>query len=70
MAIIIPFKALKPTRAIVGLVATRPYHSYTIEERKYRMDYNPYSFLHIINPSHKYAQEVSKKERYHNNTKR
>ncbi|MBO6880149.1 DUF1015 domain-containing protein [Winogradskyella sp.] len=64
MAKIIPFKAVKPTRAIVGLVAARPYQSYTVDERESRMDYNPYSFLHIVNPGYKYAQEVIGKERY------
>ena len=64
MAKIIPFKAVRPTRAIVGLVAARPYQSYTVDERESRMDYNPYSFLHIVNPGYKYAQEVTGKERY------
>lgn len=64
MATIIPFKAVKPTRAIVGLVAARPYQSYTIDERDSRMDYNPFSFLHILNPGYKYDQEVEGEERY------
>ncbi|WP_400079394.1 DUF1015 domain-containing protein [Winogradskyella sp. R77965] len=64
MAKVIPFKAVRPTRAIVGLVAARPYQSYTIDERESRMDYNPYSFLHIVNPGYKYAQEVKGNERY------
>ena len=64
MAKIIPFKAVKPTRAIVGLVAARPYQSYTVDERESRMDYNPYSFLHIVNPGYKYAQEVTGKKRF------
>ncbi|MFD1014955.1 DUF1015 domain-containing protein [Winogradskyella rapida] len=61
---IIPFKAVKPTRAIVGLVAARPYQSYTLDERESRMAYNPFSFLHIVNPGYKYDQEVTGKERY------
>ena len=61
---IIPFKAVRPTRAIVGLVAARPYQSYTIDERESRMAYNPYSFLHIVNPGYKYDQEVTGEERY------
>ncbi|WP_178988102.1 DUF1015 domain-containing protein [Winogradskyella schleiferi] len=61
---IIPFKAVKPTRAIVGLVASRPYQSYTLDERESRMAYNPYSFLHIVNPGYKYDQEVKGEERY------
>ncbi|EPR70614.1 hypothetical protein ADIWIN_3475 [Winogradskyella psychrotolerans RS-3] len=61
---IIPFKAVRPTRAIVGLVAARPYQSYTIDERESRMAYNPFSFLHIVNPGYKYDQEVTGEERY------
>lgn len=64
MAKIIPFRAVKPTRAIVGLVAARPYQSYTIDERESRMDYNPYSFLHIVNPGYKYDQVITGEERY------
>ena len=59
-----PFKAVKPTRAIVGLVAARPYQSYTTDERDSRMEYNPFSFLHIVNPGYKYDQEVTGEERY------
>ncbi|WP_296384009.1 DUF1015 domain-containing protein [Winogradskyella sp.] len=64
MAKIIPFKAVKPTRAIVGLVAARPYQSYTVDERESRMDYNPFSFLHIVNPGYKYDQIITGEERY------
>ncbi|MFS4483151.1 DUF1015 domain-containing protein [Hyunsoonleella sp. 2307UL5-6] len=64
MAILKPFKAVRPTRAIVGLVAARPYQSYTVEERESRMDYNPFSFLHIINPGYKYDQVITGEERY------
>jgi uncharacterized protein (DUF1015 family) len=64
MAKIIPFKAVRPTRSKVGLVASRSYESYSANERDSRMSYNPYSFLHIINPGFKYAQEISGEERY------
>jgi len=64
MAKIIPFKAVRPTRAIVGLVAARSYQSYTVDERESRMDYNPYSFLHIVNPGYKYHQVITGEERY------
>ena len=64
MAHVIPFKAVKPTRAIVGLVASRPYQSYTVAERESRMDYNPYSFLHIVNPGYKYDKVITGEERY------
>jgi len=64
MAKLVPFKAVRPTRAIVGLVAARSYQSYTIDERDSRMDYNPYTFLHIVNPGYKYAQVITGEERY------
>lgn len=64
MPIVNPFRAVRPTRAIVGLVAARPYQSYTIYERESRMDYNPYSFLHIVNPGYKYDKVITGDERY------
>lgn len=64
MAKVHPFKAVRPTRAIVGLVAARPYQSYTVYERESRMDYNPYSFLHIVNPGYKYDKVITGEERY------
>ncbi len=64
MARITPFKSIRPTRDKVSLVASRSYQSYTQSERESRMDYNPYSFLHIINPGYKYAKEISGEARY------
>ncbi|WP_027393605.1 DUF1015 domain-containing protein [Aquimarina latercula] len=64
MAKINPFKAVRPTRDKVSLIASRSYQSYTPEERDSRMDYNPYSFLHIVNPGYKYHKEISGEERY------
>ncbi|WP_299891852.1 DUF1015 domain-containing protein [uncultured Lacinutrix sp.] len=64
MANIIPFKAVKPTRDKVSLVASRSYQSYTQAEREARLDYNPFSFLHIVNPGYKYDKEISGKARY------
>ncbi|KAB8152293.1 DUF1015 family protein [Kordia sp. TARA_039_SRF] len=64
MAKINPFKAVRPTRDKVSLVASRSYQSYTQDEREARLDYNPFSFLHIVNPGYKYHKEISGKERY------
>ena len=64
MAKIYPFKAIRPTRDKVSLVACRSYQSYTPIERDSRMNYNPYSFLHIVNPGYKYQKEISGEERY------
>jgi len=64
MADILPFCAVRPTRDKVGLVATRAYQFYDEEGRNFRMNRNPFSFLHIINPGYKYDQEISGKQRY------
>lgn len=64
MAKILPFKAIRPTRDKVSLVASRSYQTYTLAEREARMNYNPFTFLHIINPGYKYAREIHGTERY------
>ena len=53
MAKIIPFKAIRPVRDKVHLVATRPYYSYKKNVLKAKLEDNPFSFLHIINPEFK-----------------
>lgn len=64
MAKIIPFKAVRPTRDKVSLVASRSYQSYSKAELEARLDYNPFSFLHIVNPGYKYHQDITGKDRY------
>lgn len=64
MAKILPFKAVRPTRDKVSLVASRSYQTYTQAERDARLEYNPFSFLHIVNPGYKYDRELKGSERY------
>ncbi len=45
-----PFKAVRPTRDKAYLVATRSYISYSEEHLADKLDHNPYTFLHVINP--------------------
>ena len=61
---IYPFKAVRPTRDKVSLVASRSYESYTQEERDARLRDNPFSFLHIVNPGFKYHKEITGTARY------
>ena len=61
---ILPFKAVRPTRDKVSLIASRSYESYTAEERDARLRDNPFSFLHILNPGFKYHKKLGGKERY------
>ncbi len=64
MAKIIPFKAVRPTRDKVSLIAARSYDSYTAMQVESRLRDNPFSFLHIVNPGYKYQKEISGVERY------
>lgn len=64
MAKIIPFKAVRPTRDKVNLLAARSYDSYTAAQVESRLRDNPFSFLHIVNPGYKFQKEISGVERY------
>ncbi len=59
-----PFKASRPPRDKVGLIASRSYETYSKAEREARLDHNPFSFLHIVNPGYKYHKEISGPERF------
>ena len=64
MATVQPFKIVRPTRDKANLVVSRSYHAYSDEELKLRLSYNPYSFLHIINPGFKFEKEISGEKRF------
>ena len=53
MAKVLPFKAIRPTRDKAHLFATRSYLTYSKETLKEKLEHNPYTFLHIINPEYK-----------------
>ena len=64
MAIVQPFKGVRPSRDKVALVSSKSYEAYTTAELEAKLDFNPYTFLHVINPGYKYHQEVSGVQRY------
>ena len=65
MADIRPFKAVRPTRDKVSLVASRSYLSYSEETLIEKLEHNPYTFLHIINPDYSDKQtEVKGKSKH------
>ena len=47
MAIIKPFKALRPKPELAAKVASRPYDVLNSEEAKAEAKENPFSFLHV-----------------------
>ena len=53
MANIKPFRAFRPTRDKVHLVASRSYISYKKADLIRKLDENPFTFLHILNPEYK-----------------
>ena len=48
-----PFKAIRPARDKANLVATRSYLTYSNKTIEEKLDHNPYTFLHVINPDYK-----------------
>lgn len=45
-----PFRAVRPKRDVVSLVASRSYVTYSDEQLGEKLANNPYTFLHIIHP--------------------
>lgn len=60
---IIPFKAALPTKDKVALVTARAYEDYSVAELASQLDYNPYSFLHVVNPFYLNQQKVDNEKR-------
>lgn len=61
-----PFKAIRPTRDKVHLVASRPFYTYEKSILKAKLKDNPFTFLHIINPEfgNKITTEPNSIERF------
>ena len=64
MAKIIPFKAVRPTADKVALVTTLAYDEYNAAELASWLDFNPFSFLHIINPAYVNQQKIDIEQRF------
>lgn len=64
MAVIKPFRAIRPAKDKVAFVVSRSYEEYSRKELDSRLRYNPFSFLHIINPGFKYDRRVKGYERF------
>jgi uncharacterized protein (DUF1015 family) len=58
MAIIIPFKGIRPAKDKVHLVASRSVDGYNAVDLKEKLRGNPYTFLHIINPDFSDGQKT------------
>lgn len=64
MAKIIPFHAVRPTPDKVSLVTCRTYDDYSPAELAAYLDFNPFSFLHILNPAYVHQQKIGLEKRF------
>lgn len=64
MAKIIPFRAVRPAKDKVSLVTSRSYDEYSAAELASQLDYNPFSFLHVLNPLYVNLQKSSFEKRF------
>ena len=64
MAVIQPFKAIRPAKDKAPFVASRSYEEYSKKELDCILNYNPFSFLHILNPGYRFNKAVSGMERF------
>lgn len=64
MSKIIPFKAVRPVSDKVALVTCRNYEDYSPAELAFLLEFNPYSFLHVLNPAYVHLQKISADKRF------
>jgi len=64
MANVKPFRAIRPTKDKAPFVVSKSYQEYSKDELNANLRFNPFSFLHIINPGYKFAKEVTGKARF------
>lgn len=65
MAKIKPFKAVRAKRDKVALVTSKSYEIYSKEKLDAKLAFNPYSFLHVVNPGYKFHKyDISGEKRF------
>lgn len=68
MTKILPFRAIRPTRDKAHLVATMPYYTYKKNVLEAKLEHNPFTFLHVLNPEFHSTNRTAPNsvERFHN----
>ncbi|WP_213523660.1 DUF1015 domain-containing protein [Nonlabens sp.] len=59
-----PFRGVRAATDIAAHVISRTYQDYDKKELKAQLQYNPYSFLHVLNPGYKFQQEITGADRF------
>lgn len=61
---ILPFKAIRPARDKASLVTSRSYEEYNAAELASQLDFNPFSFLHVVHPGYVNLQKDDAGKRF------
>jgi uncharacterized protein (DUF1015 family) len=64
MSKIIPFKFVRPTRDKISHVTSRSYDDYSAAELASQLDFNPFSFLHVLHPAYVNVQKEDSVKRF------
>ncbi len=64
MPIIKPFKGVRAAPHMASHVISRTYQDYSDLELEALLKYNPFSFLHILNPGYKFSHTLKGEERF------
>jgi uncharacterized protein (DUF1015 family) len=64
LAKVYPFHAVRPTRDKVSLVTSRSYDEYSPAELASQLEFNPLSFLHVLNPAYANQQKAAFEKRF------
>jgi len=64
MAKLKPFQAIRPSIDKVALVSSKSFEAYTSKELEAKLEFNPFTFLHVINPGYELNQDIHRIERY------
>jgi len=64
MPIIKPFKGVRAAPHMASHVISRTYQDYSDAELEAILKYNPFSFLHILNPGYKFSHSLKGEERF------
>ncbi|MCF6214349.1 MAG: DUF1015 domain-containing protein [Flavobacteriaceae bacterium] len=64
MAVVRPFRAVRPVRDKAALLTTRSFELYGDTELEAILKYNPFSFLHILKPGYRYQLNLKGTQRF------
>ena len=59
MAVVKPFKAVRPKKDLVGKIASPPYDVINSKEARKLAEGNPYSFLHVVKPEIDLSENIN-----------